>query len=187
MQFFLDCLPHGRGDVSSLSEFLTTLNESSPRAWGCFLYLTHPEDFECVFPTGVGMFLNPDDMEVIKARLPHGRGDVSVYPVTITLEASSSPRAWGCFRLKRRLLVNPDVFPTGVGMFPELMLSSSRISCLPHGRGDVSVFDSISNCISRSSPRAWGCFQVSSLGGKVKRVFPTGVGMFLCWCGSKMM
>ena len=49
-------LPHGRGDVSGAIHEITTPYESSPRAWGCFLYNELRDELKEVFPTGVGMF-----------------------------------------------------------------------------------------------------------------------------------
>ena len=32
----LDSLPHGRGDVSTVDDYIAKLEQFSPRAWGCF-------------------------------------------------------------------------------------------------------------------------------------------------------
>ena len=50
---------------------------------------------------------------------------------------------------------------------------------LPHGRGDVSASSYAFPSPMRSSPRAWGCFQILHPRRGGHYVFPTGVGMFL--------
>ena len=56
MQLFLDCLPHGRGDVSQGIAANSAAIASSPRARGCFRRARTPRTCTAVFPTGVGMF-----------------------------------------------------------------------------------------------------------------------------------
>ena len=55
----------------------------------------------------------------------------------------------------------------------------STCSCLPHGRGDVSIKFTGTEGRWLSSPRAWGCFHDSLPPLIPFKVFPTGVGMFL--------
>ena len=51
------------------------------------------------------------------------------------------------------------VFPTGVGVFLEIVKLVAVQAGLPHRRGGVSQIDI--ECLDRakSSPQAWGCFR----------------------------
>src|SRR5690625_5651003 len=70
------------------------------------------------------------------------------------------------------------VFPTHVGVFPTAPHRCSRGYCLPHACGGVShAVDAIRYALE-SSPRMWGCFQVSKVKEKEMKVFPTHVGVF---------
>ena len=151
-------LPHGRGDVSNSGVSTLTIYVSSPRAWGCFRSLCDCKMHGSVFPTGVGMFPRRGVHQSASAGLPHGRGDVSIEYVSILAQAQSSPRAWGCFYLKREQASSLIVFPTGVGMFLRKLRLPSMKTSLPHGRGDVSNKPYTVTLTVLSSPRAWGCF-----------------------------
>ena len=50
------CLPHACGGVSTILYRSSEMRESSPRMWGCFLYLGMVAPLGCVFPTHVGVF-----------------------------------------------------------------------------------------------------------------------------------
>ncbi len=152
---------------------------SSPRAWGCFFIDCWSPCFSLVFPTGVGMFPKYTSLLTFPISLPHGRGDVSVYPSPRRFEQGSSPRAWGCFYACYRRARALAVFPTGVGMFLGRYDCAQRLLSLPHGRGDVSDCYGIRRLCPMSSPRAWGCFRVFRPLSRGREVFPTGVGMFL--------
>ena len=152
-------LPHGRGDVSNGIAFATNFNPSSPRAWGCFRADSPAAGRVVVFPTGVGMFLTAFPPLGSSVCLPHGRGDVSALSDTPQRLPLSSPRAWGCFPLHRKMHIVERVFPTGVGMFPMASTLYASRFCLPHGRGDVSASFFTRLATPVSSPRAWGCFR----------------------------
>ena len=51
--------------------------------------------------------------------LPHVRGGVSASEESQVADRQSSPRAWGCFKLKKLLTLRQEVFPTCVGVFLE--------------------------------------------------------------------
>ena len=70
-------LPHRRGDVSVGRVHPGLVPQSSPRAWGCFLFGVPATGLSRVFPTGVGMFPCNQPLRFSKARFPHGCGDVS--------------------------------------------------------------------------------------------------------------
>ncbi len=50
-------LPHARGGVSIMEKQTLTLDQSSPRPWGCFYRFPHGAGTFPVFPTPVGVFL----------------------------------------------------------------------------------------------------------------------------------
>ena len=110
-------LPHARGGVSDY--FLSHVHwwGSSPRPWGCFLPCPKNYHANIVFPTPVGVFLVEALHGVVKPGLPHARGGVSQSWFFPALQASSSPRPWGCFSsgCGRGCLLS--VFPTPVGVF----------------------------------------------------------------------
>ena len=137
----------------------TQKDVSSPRAWGCFSGHGASWATSIVFPTCVGVFPSPVSPE--------------------SAERRSSPRAWGCFH-EGRLLSDPlTVFPTCVGVFPVLGGPVGAITGLPHVRGGVSEKREQKPPKRRSSPRAWGCFDMSIRYVQYARVFPTCVGVFL--------
>ena len=51
----------------------------------------------------------------VAGSLPHVRGGVSIMSAAPAYAFKSSPRAWGCFHLRRDQRSNPGVFPTCVG------------------------------------------------------------------------
>ena len=131
---------------------------SSPRPWGCF----HPRHRlpirRRVFPTPVGVFPACGTAAAPADRLPHARGGVSEGMYVVESYTPSSPRPWGCFPRKCKEPDLDGVFPTPVGVFPDL---SHRRS----GR-------------EQSSPRPWGCFQSAHVHRLRSGVFPTPVGVF---------
>ena len=95
-------LPHVRGGVSRMAASLTSPSSSSPRAWGCFHSYLACVVSPAVFPTCVGVF--PADLRhpYMGTGLPHVRGGVSPLRRERSRGVWSSPRAWGCFRHRRR-------------------------------------------------------------------------------------
>jgi hypothetical protein len=55
-RFRCPSLPHARGGVSSLDDAGVVLDQSSPRAWGCFRTDDYSVGIKSVFPTRVGVF-----------------------------------------------------------------------------------------------------------------------------------
>ena len=155
-----------------------TDRESSPRAWGCFPHGPVCRHRQGVFPTCVGVFPREVGCDHSVHRLPHVRGGVSIPafpPFTFNL---SSPRAWGCFSLKRGKRPIRLVFPTCVGVFLTFGSHSLTKTCLPHVRGGVSRAAFPKENFSASSPRAWGCFRKMRPASSRTLVFPTCVGVF---------
>ena len=90
----------------------------------------------------------------------------------------SSPRSWGCFYAITRADCCKRVFPTLVGVFPSISVSSTAYTRLPHARGGVSLGNRPRLCGFSSSPRSWGCFWSFLVIRKPSIVFPTLVGVF---------
>ena len=72
---------------------------SSPRPWGCFPVIERHHPTTQVFPTPVGVFLGESLEKKLIMCLPHARGGVSSSPSSVTRNAQSSTRPWGCFYL----------------------------------------------------------------------------------------
>ena len=94
----LASLPHVRGGVSAPPPCVSAFCQSSPRAWGCFSSGNSEIKGFRVFPTCVGVFLEPKFRRLGDGGLPHVRGGVSPKSAPLSGTATSSPRAWGCFR-----------------------------------------------------------------------------------------
>ncbi len=92
-------LPHMRGGVSELIASLETAGESSPHAWGCFLFHSLRWLDLRVFPTCVGVFLFERHRRLLAFSLPHMREGVSIGCGAWTIGKGPSPHAWECFRL----------------------------------------------------------------------------------------
>ena len=135
---FSSSLPHARGGVSFLGVEHGKRGQSSPRTWGCFWRENYTLGRRVVFPTHVGVFLIGGGRRSHSCRLPHARGGVSATGVLDGLGRVSSPRTWGCFRIRWRMSLPCRVFPTHVGVFPNSLAYVTSLSCLPHARGGVS-------------------------------------------------
>ena len=98
----------------------------------------------------------------------------------------SSPRSWGCFRLRDAIRVVQAVFPTLVGVFLTSSGYAAKFNSLPHARGGVSTTTTVSAETVASSPRSWGCFSTCTRRLMERAVFPTLVGVFPCWMPGKM-
>ena len=134
----LSRLPHARGGVSYAKFPILSSTESSPRTWGCFQCFRIEVSCRLVFPTHVGVFPLSTISVMAPDRLPHARGGVSATSRCPFTLSPSSPRTWGCFYEKAKVIEEELVFPTHVGVFLMNTCSlRSRIS-LPHARGGVS-------------------------------------------------
>ena len=132
-----------------------------------------------IFPTGVGVFLCRTAGQRCKLDLPHRRGGVSAVVPPVCLKYRSSPQAWGCFWFIDEFRARRQIFPTGVGVFPASTTMFLPRWHLPHRRGGVSQSFRALTPLRGSSPQAWGCFQRARHDRGRKRIFPTGVGVFL--------
>ncbi len=128
-------LPHARGGVSVFALRMGGKTASSPRPWGCFYHRHLGQDIYLVFPTPVGVFPRSNIKRDFIASLPHARGGVSVAMAGCASRKSSSPRPWGCFYFLRNFPSVSFVFPTPVGVFPELLAFGVKCFGLSHARG----------------------------------------------------
>ena len=172
-------LPHARGGVSNGASSTNCTTESSPRPWGCFLYMASAMALSSVFPTPVGVFPRHFHCAYFRSCLPHARGGVSLRKIYITVSTPSSPRTWGCFSAVPVDGQGLAVFPTPVGVFLMLTLTVRNCHSLPHARGGVSSSASTPQFWAVSSPRPWGCFLQGDVPHGLHHVFPTPVGVFL--------
>ena len=111
------CLPHARGGVSNSGFNILNVQLSSPRTWGCFLFMRCDLISHLVFPTHVGVFPSSGTASTVSPGLPHARGGVSAAYRLATRLQRSSPRTWGCFWQYAVFPSCPVVFPTHVGVF----------------------------------------------------------------------
>ena len=178
-------LPHARGGVSDEQAFRVRFRESSPRPWGCFHDKAAAVLSAFVFPTPVGVF--PSLSWTVRPMwcLPHARGGVSVLDKAHGIRHASSPRPWGCFHYNKLPVNHLSVFPTPVGVFPDLIPPLPQRGSLPHARGGVSFCYPCLFHLGRSSPRPWGCFLKVSYIITGGTVFPTPVGVFLSFPAPK--
>ena len=131
---------------------------SSPRAWGCFSPKRTRACLVWVFPTCVGVFLRQCRIPAVWLGLPHVRGGGSSLVDWKGFFDASSPRAWGCFYIKKAPHFGGAGFPTRVGVFLHCRSSLWSPSRLPHARGGVSGPQGAWLRTIWSSPRTWGCF-----------------------------
>ena len=111
-------------------------------------------------------------------RLPHTRGGVSRSLFPLSMHQRSSPHPWGCFLIWWMSCITLVVFPTPVGVFPNLNHQSFLKHCLPHTRGGVSRQQTRPCRKGSSSPHPWGCFRLIMRILGCRPVFPTPVGVF---------
>ena len=132
-----------------------------------------------VFPTLVGVFPRTAEAGSHPDSLPHARGGVSSRKDVFAEKEASSPRSWGCFRVRAGSAGSDAVFPTLVGVFPTGAQHCRSGQGLPHARGGVSLLKMQDALGIGSSPRSWGCFLSRLAHATGYRVFPTLVGVFL--------
>ena len=146
--------------------------------WGCFFMKRYFMLHASVFPTHVGVFLNPVKGGDELFSLPHACGGVSSSQKSVIDLGPSSPRMWGCFPGISLSVRQHRVFPTHVGVFRSKTDEDPRGIRLPHACGGVSKVSRIRDIIMESSPRMWGCFSDPWAKNQPSSVFPTHVGVF---------
>ena len=85
------------------------------------------------------MFLGHVELDFHPFGLPHACGGVSMLTKDGMVIFESSPRMWGCFSLPSSATFSIPVFPTHVGVFPNLQSCSAIKMSLPHTCGGASV------------------------------------------------
>lgn len=106
------------------------------------------------------------------------RGGVSDFRRAMSALRKSSPHAWGCFLTGALAKTKIDVFPTCVGVFPDLPADVAQECRLPHMRGGVSLQLAVELTDAGSSPHVWGCFFIMCERIWLYPVFPTCVEVF---------
>ena len=132
-----------------------------------------------MFPTYVGMFLCCLIYSISSSDVPHIRGDVSsgLYPIIYT--PICSPHTWGCFYYIFITQIIQMMFPSYVGMYPDLYLCYLMSSYFPHSSGGDSELKCLTPEEIDFSPQAWGCTSLAHLFRVNTPIFPTVVGLFL--------
>ena len=110
--------------------------------------------------------------------LPHARGGVSLPHNRNQTSIESSPCTWGCFSSSDLRMIDGQVFPMHVGVFPPHSDPCRHLRSLPHARGGVSYMQGNLHCGRKSSPCTWGCFLKIFFPRKSDEVFPMHVGVF---------
>ena len=172
------CRPHARGGVSYKLSLAGRLQESSPRPWGCFPLVRIFCANDVVVPTPVGVFPLAVRADMSEQRRPHARGGVSGRGLDFLGYKMSSPRPWGCFHGEGQRTLHQRVVPTPVGVFLSSWGAWPGFPGRPHARGGVSLQREIRGRRTESSPRPWGCFQLSWQECLPLLVVPTPVGVF---------
>ena len=167
----------GRSNIWAMTfyDFL----HSSPRSWGCFLVRVLRPVLALLLPTFVGVFLFPAFELALGHPPPHVRGGVSLLVQVSVVRSHSSPRSWGCFDILSAAGKQGILLPTFVGVFPTGLGHGDESDAPPHVRGGVSFLYKFAWRGSNSSPRSWGCFQMSTLSKFLQVLLPTFVGVFL--------
>ena len=130
----------------------------SPLTWGCFPVVLAAACSCVVFPTHVGVFLSISPAPTSASSFPHSRGGVSQKCRLVQNACKFSPLTWGCFC--NRFLAGDAVavFPTHVGVFPNLVDVVLISLGFPHSRGGVSGYCRMRCRMRWFSPLTWGCF-----------------------------
>ena len=84
---------------------------------------------------------------------------------------------WGWFALLEWLNGGEAVYPTGVGMVLREFDGAGLCRRLPHGCGDGSPYRFFTLASFQFTPRVWGWFGLRTQTQRIRRVYPTGVGM----------
>ena len=87
----------------------------------------------------MGVFPKEELTSSTDLSLPHARGGVSDLLDGFKAVFQSSPRTWGCFRVKKLEGWGAIVFPTHVGVFLFAFIKPLSDEGLPHARGGVSA------------------------------------------------
>ena len=171
------CIPHARGDGPSEEQGGVLTQWYSPRPWGWTGCELRWRGSLWVFPTPVGMDRAKRASLPLPPRIPHARGDGPTEPYTLVAYETYSPRPWGWTGPGESKRAWRDVFPTPVGMDRPKRERERRRSGIPHARGDGPSSTPPPVSLAQYSPRPWGWTARYEVEWRLRRVFPTPVGM----------
>ncbi len=193
--------PHARGGVPAGWPPAFAHPAFSPRPWGCTVLIFVFIQIPAVFPTPVGVYRGAIQRHKFTCRFPHARGGVPQWrrePATpkrfpharggvptmcfcAYSPQTFSPRPWGCTAAPLRLYDSQIVFPTPVGVYRAIRVSTARADRFPHARGGVPSAVMSAYNADPFSPRPWGCTATRRTVLGCRRVFPTPVGVYRRW------
>ena len=87
--------PHARGDGPHQTFEDDGVGRFSPRPWGWSGRHPSRREGRGIFPTPVGMVLNPNGIFQSVFHFPHARGDGPLYESAFHIGVAFSPRPWG--------------------------------------------------------------------------------------------
>ena len=130
-----------------------------------------------VFPTYVGMVRTLPPTRSKRRRFPHVCGDgPNNMPKTRNL-SQFSPRMWGWSVCQETIIRDFYVFPTYVGMVQNSNTQYYDRARFPHVCGDGPLRAGGDGGTGAFSPRMWGWSGIGQRSQRLRRVFPTYVGM----------
>ncbi len=101
------------------------------------------------------MFLPVFRWHGLACRLPRASGGVSYEGKELATGIGSSPREWGCFRMKRERVRQYSVFPARVGVF-QIEHKNGKLGWVFPARVGVFLNSACVNSIPPGLPRASG-------------------------------
>ena len=149
----------------------------SPQVWGWSPRPKQRGYHLRVFPTGVGVIPPTINWTNTYRSIPHRCGGDPVWLSWVWCEVGYSPQVWGWSLVRYRLACNQLVFPTGVGVIPSGLNSTSHFSSIPHRCGGDPRRQTADNEFLGYSPQVWGWSFCRVWQGDDAHVFPTGVGV----------
>ena len=197
-------LLHACGDVSAMLGAGSSLLQSAPRMWRCFIRRVQGRRLNPICSTHVEMFLRPCPRLVQGLDLLHACGDVSDVLGGIGFVSQSAPRMWRCFSPYLAVSLLEGICSTHVEMFPRMWrcfrpgaqgderasICSTHVEMflrrtphmayrkhLLHACGDVSDSPDIHDDFITSAPRMWRCFYRGRHFGRVHAICSTHVEM----------
>ncbi len=168
--------PHTRGEHAIAGSPNTSIDGSSPHAWGTHLASTIPEARHRFIPTRVGNTYVRSTASILSAVHPHTRGEHDPLATPGRTAPGSSPHAWGTLGRDFGGEGLYRFIPTRVGNTTVRPIWPFCVSVHPHTRGEHwrASCDIVPS--SGSSPHAWGT-RLEMEGELVSpRFIPTRVG-----------
>ncbi len=170
-------VPHARGDGPRERAVNGSPMGRSPRTWGWTAADMEPDSTPSAFPTHVGMDRRRCRLFHFLPRVPHARGDGPPEVLRGRTYKVRSPRTWGWTGLGVTAVDLSGAFPTHVGMDRLGCSARTRLSGVPHARGDGPRTRESMIFLMARSPRTWGWTVPLGLTAGTPAAFPTHVGM----------